>query len=72
MASIAMLLGGALDNPLAFTSSSYLFSRLSKDSVDKERKGMTKEQKKLQKAYIEWAQKRQERIEQATQVGAKS
>ena len=33
MASIAMLIGGALVNALAFTSSSYVFSRLSKDSV---------------------------------------
>ena len=33
-----MLIGGALANALAFTGSSYLFSRLSKDSIDKERK----------------------------------
>ena len=33
-----MLIGGALVNALAFTGSSYLFHRLSKDSIDKERK----------------------------------
>ena len=38
MASIAMLIRGALANAVAFTSSSYLFSRLSKDSIDKEKK----------------------------------
>ena len=38
MANVAMLIGGALANALAFTGSSYLFPRLSKDSIDKERK----------------------------------
>ena len=38
MASIAMLIGEALANALAFTVSSYLFSRLSKDSIDDEKK----------------------------------
>ena len=33
-----MLIGGDLANALAFTRSSYLFSRLSKDSIDTERK----------------------------------
>ena len=39
MASIAMLIGGVLGNALAFTGSCYLFSRLSKDSIEKERRG---------------------------------
>ena len=38
MASIAMLIGGALANALAFTGSSYLFHRLSADNTDAERK----------------------------------
>ena len=37
MASVAMLIGEALVNALAFTGSSYLFHRLSKDSIDAER-----------------------------------
>ena len=37
MASFAMLIGGALANALSFTSTSYLFSRLSRDGIDKER-----------------------------------
>ena len=38
MASVAMLIGGALANALAFTSSSYLFHRLSADNIDAESK----------------------------------
>ena len=36
MASIEFLIGGALVNALAFTDSNYLFSSLSKESIDKE------------------------------------
>ena len=56
-----MLIGGAIANALAFTGSSYLFSRLSKDSIDKERKRHDLAIEQLQKAQIEWAQKRQQR-----------
>ena len=38
MASVVMLIGGALANSLAFTGSSYLFHRLSADNIDVERK----------------------------------
>ena len=38
MASIAMLIGGALANALAFTGSSYLFHRLPADNIDAERR----------------------------------
>ena len=38
MVSVALIIGGALASAIAFTGSSYLFSRLSKDSIDKERK----------------------------------
>ena len=38
MASIGFLIRGALVNALAFTGSNYLFSSLSKESIDKERK----------------------------------
>ena len=55
-----MLIGGALANALAFTGSSYLFSRLSKDSIDKERKRHDLAIEQLQRAQIEWAQIRQE------------
>ena len=62
MASIAMLIGGALANALAFTGSSSLFHRLSADNIDAERKRHDAAIEALQKAQIEWAHKRQERI----------
>ena len=40
MASVVMLIRGALANALAFTGSSYLFHRLSKDSINKREKDM--------------------------------
>ena len=60
MASVVMLIGGALANALAFTGSSYLFHRLSKDSIDAERKRHDLAIGKLQKVQIEWAHKRQQ------------
>ena len=63
MASIAMLIGEALANALAFTGSSYLFHRLSKDSNDKERKRHNLAIEALQKAQIEWTHKCQQRID---------
>ena len=56
-----MLIRGALANALAFTGSSYLFNRLSKDSIDKERKRHDLAIELLQKAQIKWAQLRQQR-----------
>ena len=63
MASIAILIGGALANALAFTGSSYLFHRLSADNIDAERKRHDAAIEALQKAQVEWAHKRQERID---------
>ena len=53
MASVAMLIRGALANALTFTGSSSLVHRLSKDSIEK----------RTQKAQIEWAHKHQQRID---------
>ena len=55
MASIGFLIGGALVNALAFTGSNYLFSSLSKESIDKEQKRHDKAIEDLQRAQIEWA-----------------
>ena len=63
MASIGFLIGGALINALAFTGSNYLFSSISKESIDKERKRQDKAIEDLQRAQIEWAKKRQERLD---------
>ena len=53
MASIGFLIGGALVNALAFTGSNYLFSSLSKESIDKERK---RHDKALSRIYKELKQ----------------
>ena len=53
MASIAMLIGGALANALAFTGSSYLFHRLSSDNIHAERKRHDAAIEALQAAQIE-------------------
>ena len=58
MAGIGFLIGGALIN--AFSGSNFLFSSLSKESIDKERKRHDKAIEDLQRAQIEWAKKRQE------------
>ena len=49
-----MLIGSALANALAFTGSSYLFSRLSKDSIDAKRKRHDLAIEQLQKVQIHW------------------
>ena len=54
MASVAMLIRGALVNAPAFTGSSYLFHRLSADNIDTERKRHDAVIEALQKAQIEW------------------
>ena len=63
MASIGFLIGGALINALAFSGSNFMFSSLSKESIDKERKRHDKAIEDLQRAQIEWAKKRQERLD---------
>ena len=63
MASVAMLIRGALANALAFTNSSYLFHRLSANSIDAGRKRHDAAIEKLQAAQIEWAHKQQQRID---------
>ena len=57
MESVAMLIGNALANALAFTGSSYLFHRLSADNIDADRKRHNAAIQQLQKAQIEWAHK---------------
>ena len=60
---MVMLIGGALANALAFTSSSYLFHRLSADNIDAKGKRHDLVIEKLQKAQIEWTHKCQQRID---------
>ncbi|MCG7951627.1 MAG: hypothetical protein N0E56_10455 [Candidatus Thiodiazotropha endolucinida] len=67
MASIAMLVGGALVNALAFSGSNYLFSMLKSSGVDQERKRHEKAVEQLQAAQAEWSRKRTERIDFITE-----
>ena len=62
MTSIGFLIGGALINALAFSGTKFLFSSLSKESIDKEQKRHDKALEDMQQAQIEWAKKRQERL----------
>ena len=63
MSSIGFLIGGPLLNALAFSDSNFMFSSLSKESIDKERKRHhDKAIENLQQTQIEWANKRQERL----------
>ena len=63
MESIGFLIGGALINALAFSGSNFLFSSLSKESIDKERERHDKAIEDLQRAQIEWAKRRQEQLD---------
>ena len=58
MASIGFLIGGALINALAFSGSDFLFSSLSKESIDKERKRHDEAIEDLQRAQRDWAKRR--------------
>ena len=59
----AMLIGGALVYALAFNGSSYLCSRLSKNSIDKERKRHALAIEQLHKVQVESAKKQQKQID---------
>lgn len=63
MASIAMLVGGALVNALAFSGSNYLFTMLRSSGVDEERKRHDEAIEQLQAAQAEWSRRRTERLD---------
>ena len=63
MASIAMMLGGALANALAFTGSYYLFSSLHKEDLAREQKRHDLAVERLTRVQIQWNRERQERID---------
>ena len=62
MASLAMLIGGAAINALAFSGSNYLFSKLS-DHGEAERKRHDLAMEKFQKARDQWNKERQKRLD---------
>ena len=56
MATVAMLVGGAIINALAFSGLNYLFSQLSNKSVDKEQKRHDKALEQLQATQADYTQ----------------
>ena len=62
MVSIAMMIGGAVVNALAFTGSIFLFSRL-KSNTEKERKGHDLALERLTNTRDEWNKKRLEYLD---------
>jgi len=63
MATIAMMLGGAVVNALAFSGSNYLFSMLRDRGVDEERLRHDKAVEQLNAAHEAWNRKRSERLD---------
>ncbi|MEW8067760.1 MAG: hypothetical protein AB2804_14140 [Candidatus Thiodiazotropha endolucinida] len=63
MASIAMLVGGAMVNALAFSGSNYLFSMLRSSDLNEERKRHDQAVEQLQAAQAKWSRKRTERLD---------
>ena len=57
MASIGIMTGETIINALAFSGSNFLFSSLSKESIDKERKRNDKAIEDMQRAHIESTKK---------------
>ena len=60
MASIALLVGGALVNALAFSGSNFLFSMLRDPSAGEERK---RHDQAAPAAQVKWSRKRSERLD---------
>ena len=63
MASLAMLVGGALVNALAFSGSSYMFQKLDGKGVKEESQRHNKAMEDLSKARDEYAQRRNSRLD---------
>ena len=63
MASVALLVGGALVNALAFSGSNYLFSMLGQNGQAEERKRHDMAIEQLQTAQVAWSRRRIERLD---------
>ena len=63
MANVALLVGGALVNALAFSGSNYLFSKLDKGDAAEERKRHDDAMEQMQAARNAWSKKRTEHLD---------
>lgn len=61
--AIAMMVGGAIVNAIAFSGSNFLFSSLKKSEIDAERKRHDLALEELTKARDEWSRKRSEYLD---------
>ena len=62
--AVAMMIGGAVVNALAFTGGNFLFSKLGKNQdAEKERERHDKAVEKLEAAQAAWSQKRMQRLD---------
>ena len=62
MATIALLVGGAIVNALAFSGSNYLFSTLRSHDTGEERKRHDLAVEKTQEAQVAWSKRNTERL----------
>ena len=60
--AIAMMIGGAITNALAFTGGNYLFSHMGSNS-DEERERHDKAMEQLEAAQADWNKKRTQRLD---------
>ncbi|MEW8546889.1 MAG: hypothetical protein AB2693_25520 [Candidatus Thiodiazotropha sp.] len=63
MAGVAMLVGDAIVNALAFSGSNYLFATLMDSGAEEERKRHDKAVEQLQAAQAEWPKRLTERLD---------
>ena len=61
--AVAMMVGGAIVNALAFSGSNYLFSKIDKGEANEERKRHDNAVEQMQAARDAWSQKRSERLD---------
>ena len=62
--AVAMMIGGAVVNALAFTGSNFLFSKLGKNNdAEAERERHDKAVEQLEAAQAAWSQKRTQRLD---------
>ena len=62
--AVAMMVGGAIVNALAFTGGNYLFSKLGKsDDAEKERERHDRAVEQLEAAQAAWSKKRMQRLD---------
>lgn len=63
MATLALMLGGAVVNALAFSGSNYAFSHMGKSDANEEKIRHDKAVEKLEKARAEWSEQRTKRLD---------